>query len=470
MKTLVKTALVFFLGLAATGFCQPAPNDFAYGIALETPGESAIYRLETPDAVYNWIMDPALGDVRIFNGGEQVVPHTLLKSPSEVKSIQPVYTESALPLFPVLATADGRESSVNIRIETDGKGALVNINGGAQAGEDSYISYYILDVSAFMTDDGDRQKRLDLLTLEWSHTENGFVSKVDVFAGSDLSNWRRIAHNAALADMTFGEHKLIRNEIPLPGSMDKYLKLTWPKGKEGAVLNKVVARFRKDRKKVAKTEPKTRTMDLQAVRGEEPQEYLFQCPGRFPVQSVEVALPQKNTLVKASLFCRDAVDRPWAKMFSGLIYDLNVDGTRIANETITFEPKGALYWKLAVNQGEGGMGPGLPAFKIGYQPHTICFVAQGEPPFTLAFGSYKYKKGDALVDPLLSGLSLNNMPNLIKPANPGREFELGGQAALTPPKPPLPWKRIILWAVLCLGAVVVAFMAWKLSRQMPDKQ
>ena len=462
MKLILRITLFFLLGMVSTGYCQPALNNFAYGIALETPGESAIYRFEVPCVVYNWVTNPALGDVRVFNGGNQVVPHTLLNSPPLVKSLKPVFTENSVPLFPVLATADGKESPVNIRIATDGKGAVVDIDSGGQIAGDSYVSYYILDVSSF-------SENLDMLTLEWSHQENGFVSKVDVFASSDLSDWRRIARDAALADMAFGDQKLYRNQIDLPGRRDKYLKITWPKGKDGATLDKVIARFRKDRKTVTKT-PAARFMELQAARGENTQEYLFQCPGRFPVNSVQVLLPQKNTLVKASLYNRASEDAAWSRVFSGIVYDLNVDGTRLNSGNIVFPPQSKIYWKLVVNQGEGGMGPGLPVFKIGYSPHTLCFVAQGEPPFVLAFGSAKFRKGDTLVDPLLSGLSLDNMPNLIKSAKLGREYELGGQSALELPKPPLPWKRIALWAILCLGVVAVGLMAWKLARQMPNNE
>ncbi|MBI9074947.1 MAG: DUF3999 domain-containing protein [Desulfatibacillum sp.] len=461
MKKIFAIAAVFLLALAANGLCQPKPDDFAYGIALTTPGDSAIYRFEIPEMVYKWVISPSLKDVRVFNGGGQVVPHTLLNSPPLIKSLKPVYTEKNAPMFPVFAASDGREGSMNIHIETSATGAVVDIAGAAPEDGDTYVSYYILDMSSF-------RENLELLALDWSHGENGFVTKVDVFASSNLSDWRRIARDAALTDMSFGEHKLFRNTIELPGRRDKYLKITWPKGRDGAVLKKVTARFRKERKTVTKA-PRSRTMDLQAALGE-PREYLFRSPGLLPVNKIQVILPQKNTLVKASLYNRSSEKDPWSQVYSGLIYDLTVDGTRLANDDIVFLPQSKPYWRLVVDQGEGGMGPGLPVFKIGYSPHTLCFVAQGEPPFVLAFGSATHNQGDALVDPLLSGLSLDKMPDLIKPAQLGPKHELGGENALKAPKKPLPLKRIALWAILCLGVFAVGFMAWRLFRQLPEQK
>ena len=66
--------------LGATAFAQEqtlSSHDFAYGIPLEVDGDGAIYSLPLPQEVYRYTTRKDLGDVRIFNGYGEVVPHML---------------------------------------------------------------------------------------------------------------------------------------------------------------------------------------------------------------------------------------------------------------------------------------------------------------------------------------------------------------------------------------------------------
>ena len=99
-------------------------------------------------------------------------------------------------------------------------------------------------------------------------------------------------------------------------------------------------------------------------------------------------------------------------------------------------------------------------------PEQLLFIAQGEGPFTLAFGSAQV---DAVTTPLGKLLNQDNLANngqLIKAAQLGSRVQLGDAAKLQPAPPPLPWKKWLLWAILVVGVMVLAAMALKLSKQM----
>lgn len=52
---------------------DPAPDDFAAGALLSTPGDAAIYRLSLPPAAYLSLTRDDLGDLRVFNAARSEV-------------------------------------------------------------------------------------------------------------------------------------------------------------------------------------------------------------------------------------------------------------------------------------------------------------------------------------------------------------------------------------------------------------
>jgi hypothetical protein len=48
----------------------------------------------------------------------------------------------------------------------------------------------------------------------------------------------------------------------------------------------------------------------------------------------------------------------------------------------------------------------------------------------------------------------------------GARRELGGPARLAPTAAEFPWKRALLWAVLAMGVCLLAWMAYRLFKEM----
>jgi hypothetical protein len=70
--------LVFLLLLSqSSAFGAERPEDFAYGMPIHADAQDALYELEIPAAVYRGVTRTDLGDVRVFNGHGEVVPHAL---------------------------------------------------------------------------------------------------------------------------------------------------------------------------------------------------------------------------------------------------------------------------------------------------------------------------------------------------------------------------------------------------------
>jgi len=52
------------------------------------------------------------------------------------------------------------------------------------------------------------------------------------------------------------------------------------------------------------------------------------------------------------------------------------------------------------------------------------------------------------------------------PALAGASVESGGKNALRPAIPATTWRKLLLWGALLSGVLLLARMAWKLSREM----
>jgi hypothetical protein len=429
-------------------------RDFAYGIALEVDGDGAIYSLPLPEAVYRATTRADLGDMRIFNGYGEVVPHLLRQESGAGESRrEPV----RLNFFPLYRERPWEEEIKHIRIADDGRGTIVDIERRPAAqGVARTVDHYLVDASGV-------EATVDKLLLEWDTVAEGFLETVRIEYSNDLVHWHHLVAAATLADLTYEGYRLGQHEIPLPPQSARYYRISWPLGEKGLRLTGL-------RAEVLHTAdaPPRQWRELPATAGPAAAgEYLFELPGNTPLDRIQVMLPQSNTVVRVTLSSRDSEEAPWQPRYQGLLYTLQRQGHTLSSDAVALNRVSDSYWRLQVAQEGGGLGSGMPQLKVGWVPHRLVFVARGEMPFTLAFGA-------ATVGPAASGFGdllrrLEQRPadkGYIKLAHAGGRFELGGERRLQPPRAPLPWKTWLLWALLVFGVLLLAAMARSLYRQM----
>ena len=74
-------ALLLLTGLGWANQEPPKPEDFAWGVDLQTRQSKALCRLPLPRVVYEGVTRADLADVAVFNGQGQLVPHDLSMQP-----------------------------------------------------------------------------------------------------------------------------------------------------------------------------------------------------------------------------------------------------------------------------------------------------------------------------------------------------------------------------------------------------
>ena len=165
----------------------------------------------------------------------------------------------------------------------------------------------------------------------------------------------------------------------------KYYRLTSASGAEIPKLTSVVAHLSS-----SASEPPRHWSSVNTTRrSSRSGDYLFTTGGLMPVDRIRVRLPQENTLIQASFFSRATEKDSWKQGTSVLLYRLRIKGEEVTSPDIVLPPSSDRYRLMRIDQGSGGIGKGLPVVELGWIPAQILFLARGESPFKLAFGSGK---------------------------------------------------------------------------------
>ncbi len=428
-------------------------EDFAYGMELMVSGNNAIYSLTLPAEVYQGCTRPDLGDLRVFNA-HGPVPH-LLRQPQAEQTAKPAQD---LPFFPLTERSSTSNGGSSLGIAIASNGTLIAINAGGAEKPTQAVSAYLLDVSSL-------QHFPDWLELAWQRQGGEqFSASVHLESSDDLNSWQYVA-SAALAELSFGGHKLLRNRIELgQHAAGKYLRLSWPSGKDGVSLSAVKAGYESE----TRTQPRTvltLTGQPDATASAGRATWLYTTDGVFPVDQLNIRLPEQNSLAEFAVSSRADEKGQWQRRASLLAWRLTVNGVNLDNGTLHLAPTTDRFWRLETEASGSSKAPSL---ELGWLPGQLVFMAQGEGPYSLAYGRTGLLPARSQVDQLIRAVEPVSGGTLIEAAKAGAQTVLAGEAALLP-KTELPWRVWLLWAGLIAGVLAVGAMAWKLFREMEKK-
>lgn len=422
-------------------------EDFAYGMELAVSGKNAMYSLTLPAEVYKGCVRPDLGDLRVFNA-HGTVPH-LLRQPQPEQEARPA---QALPFFPLAAPA-GRAQSAGLGIAIGSNGALIAISAGGPEQSDQAVAAYLIDISAL-------KRRPDWLELAWQGQGSQFSVSVQVDSSDDLNSWQPAA-SAALAELSFGGHQLLRNRIELgQGAAGTYLRLSWPPGKDGVSLSAVKAGYESE----TRTQPRTVLTltgqpDASAAAGRTA--WLYSAGGLFPADQLNIRLPEQNSLAEFAVYSRPDEQAAWQRRATLLAWRLLVNGMQLDNGSLRLAPTADRFWRIET---EVGTGSAAPTLELGWLPGQLVFMAQGEGPYSLAYGRAGLEPARSQVAQLLQAVEPVSGGALIEAAQAGAQTVLAGEAALAV-KQEIQWRVWLLWAGLIAGVLTAGAMAWKLFRE-----
>jgi hypothetical protein len=449
---------IFFMGAEA----QAKPlttNDFAYGLPINVDGRRAVYSITLPKKVYTNCTRSDLGDLRMFNADGDIVPHTIRRSKIATEKLTvtepvpffPLYDKEKIPII----------HDLSLMITRNKDGTIIKVDSGKQKTiSEQKINAYLLDMSKI---------KLFPVNLEFTWRDSGghFITTVNMRHSNDLTYWNNLTKKNTLAELEYSGNIIRRSVIQLHRKPKKYIHLSWPAGQQNVEITDIKAVSRPlatmIKRKWSDLNPKRSVKDDMIILDFESHAYL-------PVDALQIKFHEANSILHATILSRDNKEANWIVRCQAIFYSLKMEGVELNNDMITFPQTSDRFWRLEVLQDGAGIEAykPLPVLQLGWTAHELLFVARGPAPYMLAFGSGQLfnEPGKSSSGMILPALKKEESYQLITPALIGKQLRLGGDKALEVPSPSKPWKKWLLWSVLCIGVAILAWMAWSLYRQM----
>jgi len=442
-----------------------APDDFAWGRAIETRSTDPLQTMLLDLPVYRGVVGADLADVRVFNGAGEVVPHAIraLVDPHEEEGARVSVPLFRVPEGSALAQRAGdgprSERPRDVAIEIASNGAIVRVapESASEAPVPQRPAAYLLDLSQL-------ERGAVGLDLALAPEPAEFAVALRVEASDDLVHFAVLDAHAALARLDQAGHRIERSRVELPGVSQRYLLLSGAQP-----LPVEITAVRAQLAPVVEPPPRQRERITGVQAPGDDTAFVFDLGGAIPVDRVQVDLPVANTVVEAQLSSAAAADGPWLPHFAGVLFHLESSEGALRNAELTVPPIRRRYFKLAVSEKGGGLGGGAPALEVAWVPEQLAFVARGAGPYALGYGRAqtepeRFDAGELFRSVLPPDVDPRDFPR--ETARLGPERAVGDTSVLAPRAEPTSPRTIALWAVL-VGAVAFVFaLSVRLVRQM----
>lgn len=446
----------------------PVSADFAVRLPLTTAGDG-LHVIELPEAVYRAAQTRDLADLRIFNAADQALPIAFVPAPAPVAPM-PLAVDLRLARLPL--ETDARESLLRtfaMRVERDRERAVVEIGplppAATVASESSSLGGYLIDARPLKDLKGQ-------LVLMFASSAPDYAGRVNVLGSDDLVFWRPLASGALSRSRSLGE-VIERNRFEL-NRPPAFLRVAWT-SQSAPDLER--AQFVEH---VAPSVTLPRAIPAATLSDDRRQLYV-EVPEALPITRVLVRVPELNRIVRAQVYRHDAAPSPrvrrhaigprrteeqWQPIGSIEAFRVLRDGVEIEGAALSLPVRtDRLRFDFSVP-----LDGAVPTIEAEWRPIRAVFAARAPGPYQLAIGLADAKFGPALDarsmlaadDPSgtrlpIATIALSGDPVTVQQQ---RVQRIASEAR---------WSRYLLWGVLALAVLGLAWMAWRMSSQLRQR-
>ncbi len=452
MKAIHIALAAFFVPMIA--IAAPRTDDYVRGIDINSYESRPLVEILLPDEVYQGVTRADLGDVRVFNADGVAVPHAFCASPV---AAEPVVSSESLPVFDLQAGMPATTTgTTHVEVAT-ASGTQVRIQEGEPAAADlprTRTWAHVIDARG--VDDALRS-----IEFDWVSPDGASQASVRIEASDDLDRWRTVVSTSTLLRVMREGQQLQRKSVPLVEQRYTFLRVVRTDGGPPLQIAQVTA---ERVARAAEIEPVWFTANPQGPV--DAAHLRFDAARLAPIAYARLALPVPNTSVRVRIQSRPDEQAQWRERWSGESYLILKDGERRVSPPAGIDGGRDRYWQVTDTGSSQALNPGT-GLELGYRPARLRFLAQGEGPYVLAFGSRRADTAPAAsCDRLLSDVRSEELDQLIGTAIVGTSRTLGGDTALKPLPKQTPARLIVLWGVLIVGVVLLVAMAVALLKRV----
>ncbi|MBN1379948.1 MAG: DUF3999 domain-containing protein [Gammaproteobacteria bacterium] len=470
--SLLKTVfLSCFLFCTLTVFAEPTItdpvlDDFAYGSEVLINDSHAFQTLDLPDHYYQTVARLDGQDLGVFNAEGVLLSFSISDNETEQKKTR----TQVLPFFPIYGQAGRGLDELSLRIERNAGGTIIDIKEGGKQQTGSKVVAYIID-NSFSHNKNTRGRLFDL-EFDWDKPEYGFINNIKLEQSSDLNVWRGVTSNESLSRLAYEGEVIGKQTIAIGTGIDKYLRLSWDE-KQDFSLKTITAYYQWSQ---LKRQLHWQTIDnliyiTDADDEFENGSYQFSVKGHPPVQQFTFKFSDGNAFYRGRLYSRMNADSNWNDRGRFLQYRLQMPGGVVQSESLHLPAVRDSEWLIKFETPKKFQKTGLPVAQLAWYPEQLTFLAQGKPPFILAYGNPRIAQSRTGLSSLLNSLNDEQRKEIAASvATLAAPKELGGLSRLAPEQEKFPWRKVLLWLVLVAGVLVMVKMAVSLFRQMDGEK
>jgi hypothetical protein len=434
-----------------------AGNAMAASFNFDASGSEPLYQTTLPKEAYQASHRDNLKDLIILNAAAEQVPYSIV--PYEVLNpTKPLEESQPLKIFSMQNGVKSTSNQINIDLNQGGNTSINLTNN--QASQQPKIAY--------LFDLGKKHPMLKKIKVDWQGADGKLIA-MQAFTSNNLKDWTNIGQSVLFKNTSDGQ-TILQNTIELYAfTEERYLQIRPSEIDDTDFkLISVSAEYTKAQNEILPQLWQT----LSLLNREQAQNGIinidFESDARYPAKYLRIDLPQLNTITNVQVLTRNKADAPWELVINSPIYRVNKQGRDTVNPDIKINPKVAQFWRLQFNQSNGGIGAENPTFTIGWLTETVIWNARGKAPFTMHLGDHA-STANAVS---LSNLMPDYTPEKIKAIPVAVLNPINNEPA---EKNVSPWitapdyKSWLLWAGLALGVLLLAGMAYSLTKTQHKK-
>ncbi|MDR2021379.1 MAG: DUF3999 domain-containing protein [Treponema sp.] len=419
----------------------PRLEDFAGSLVVTgTPG--ALLGLEIPEAVYQGIERPDMGDIRVFDKAGQAVPFAIRRAPGITVSPPP----EEVPFFRWEQENDGAlPGGTDITINAEG--TVLNIKGRGLPV--SAAAAWLLDLSGLSYTPA-------ALRITLGKEGEFYNATVRIYASADLARWREFEKRQTLA--WFGG-AAGRETLELPAGNNRYLLLKFDK--PDLPPRNITAVF-----EPVEIPPITREKTIAGTwRGTGKRIARYAAGGFYPLTAIGFPLPEADS-IEVRVKNKYTPEEDWSVVTRTTLFRISGGGETRTSEALDIDGS-APYWEL---EAAGDVAfSSLPDCTIRWAVYELVFLGRGAGPWTVAWGNGDCGlrgAGDLQRAVFTGGTGAPE----IETARP-----LGGPAYRPRSRTAKPrfggnWGQFILWTILILAVVFLSGLALYTAKSMKKER
>ncbi|MEO5670680.1 MAG: DUF3999 family protein [Ramlibacter sp.] len=452
-------ALALGAGVCSADDAAPARTEFAWRAPLAVPAGASLVRVDVPAQALMLLQSRDANDLRVFNAaGEPVAfAHTNSRGSTPPPAAARTAGYAALPLYGSSATGTRpAKGSMQVRIN-DGqqRSVWVRMDGAEVAGAPK--------LSSVLFATKDEKQALSGIDVQATLPANTPV-RMSVSSSADLAQWAPLPVRGRLYRFEgAGAPSNMTLEFDGPVKLEgRYLRLDWS-GQDGVAVTSVAGVIAP-----AVLAPPRARAPLPAPQAAGTNAVEMTTGFATPLAGIALSTPVANTLLPVRVLARNEPSQPWRLIGQTVVYRLGTQDSDATNPVLPLQGASARWLRVESTNGASVAAAQLQV-TAEFQPMRLVFVATGAGPFELATGRVGTAAAAlpwSTIGPTLGTRQVEDLPA----GTPGQAVvnavTEGDVLSRLIPGAASVGKTAVLWAVLLIGVLLLAAVAWSLLRQL----